>query len=96
MDLQLTNNGSGVAENLTLSSLAFRTLLGTGTITLNTALSPAIPASLGTLNVGASQTIRLYLSGPTTVTRFVLTENGAVNDVAGNPYTYSSSQSVVY
>ena len=96
VDLQLTNNGSGVAENLTLSSLAFRTLLGTGTITLNTALSPAIPASLGTLNVGASQTIRLYLSGPTTVTRFVLTENGAVNDVAGNPYTYSSSQSVVY
>ena len=95
-DVQLNNSGTGVARNLTLSSVVFKTLIGTGTVTLNTTLSPTLPDNLGTLNVNGTVNVRLYLNVTGTVTRFSITESGSVNDVAGGAFTYSAAQSVAH
>lgn len=94
VDLKLTNTGTGNARNVKVNQILLRTLLGSGTVTLNTALSPAFPNLIGNLNVGASTTLRLYLNLPSTVSRFSLTENGAVQNVAGTGILYSVGQAV--
>lgn len=95
IDLRLTNTGTGHARNINLNQVILRTLSGSGTVTYNTSLSPALPSSVGNLDVGASTTIRLYVNVPSTVTRFSLTENGVVQDVAGTSVNYSIGQSVI-
>jgi hypothetical protein len=71
-----------------------RTLAGTGVVTLNTALSPGLPASLGSLDVGMATTVRLYLNVPSTVLRFSITESGPLTNVLGTAFTYSTGQAV--
>ncbi len=95
-DLQVTNTGTGVARNATINVLVFRALTGTGAVTVNTALSPALPDNFGSLNVGASTIVRIYLNVPAGVTRFLMTENGNVGDVASKTFAYSSSQVISY
>jgi DNA-binding beta-propeller fold protein YncE len=92
-DVQLANTGTGNARNLVATQILLRTLSGTGTVTYNASLSPALPLALGSLNVGATTTIRIYLNVPPTVTRFSITENGTVQDVIGTNYAYSAGQS---
>jgi hypothetical protein len=41
-DVQLVNTGTGVARNLTISRVTFKTLLGLGTVTLNSTISPGL------------------------------------------------------
>ena len=95
-DLQVTNTGTGVARNATINALVFRTLTGTGMVTVNTALFPALPDNFGSLNVGASTIVRIYLNVPAGVTGFLMTENGNVSDVASKTFAYSSSQVISY
>ncbi len=95
VDVRLTNTGTGNARNLSISQLPLRTLLGSGTVTQNTSLSPLLPLAIGNLDVGASTTIRLILNVPSTVTKFSVTESGPVQDVGGTAYSYSTAQ-VVY
>jgi len=95
-DVQLVNTGTGVARNLTVSSVTFKTLLGLGTVTLNSALSPGLPDNLGSLNVGGSATVRLYMNVPAGVTRFMLSETGTVGDFTGKTFAYSSAQAVSF
>src|SRR6202035_4153568 len=92
VDIKATNIGTGVARNLIISSLTFKTITGTGSVTLNTALSPALPDNLGSLDVGGSVTVRLYLNGPTGVTLFVITDNGTFSDIGGKTLAYSAGQ----
>jgi uncharacterized repeat protein (TIGR01451 family) len=96
VDLQVTNIGTGVARNVTVSSLLFRTVMGTGTVALNTALSPVLPDNLGSLNVGGSITVRLYVNAPTTVTLFMMTDNGSFMDVAGKTLAFSAGQAITH
>ena len=91
----LTNTGTGNARNLKINTLTFRTLSGTGTITYNTSLSPALPIPIGNLDVGASITRRIYVNVPGTVTRLSITESGPVQDVLGTNYNYSTAEGVV-
>jgi hypothetical protein len=91
-DLQIVNTGTGVARNLTINSMTFNTFTGTGSVTLNTALSPALPDKLGSLDVGASDTVRLYLNVPAGVTLFLMSETGNVSDFPGKTFSYSSAQ----
>jgi len=91
-DVRFTNTGPDVARNLSLTQLVFRTLSGTGTVTYNTTLSPALPNALGDLPVGASTTVRIYLNVPATVSRFTITENGQVENLAGTSFTFSLGQ----
>jgi uncharacterized repeat protein (TIGR01451 family) len=95
-DVQIVNTGTGVARSLTISSITFKTLLGTGSVTLNTALSPGLPDNLGSLNVGGSVTVRLYINVPVGVTRFTMSETGTVGDVTGKTFAYSSAQAIIF
>jgi hypothetical protein len=95
-DVHIVNTGTGVASNVTINSVTFKTLLGTGSVTLNTALSPGLPDNLGSFNVGAGVTVRLYLNVPMGVTRFLMSETGAVSDVTSKTFSYSSAQAVIY
>jgi len=65
-------------------------------VTINTALSPAVPVNLGALNPGANTTVRVFLNVPSTVTLFLLTENGTYADLGGKSIAYSSSQAVLH
>jgi hypothetical protein len=92
VNLQLTNTGLMAAQSVNISQIAARTLSGSGTVTLN---SPSIPAPEGSLAVGASTTVSLAFTVPSTVTRFSLTENGNIVDANGKSYNYSLGQVVV-
>ncbi|RFP25999.1 hypothetical protein D0T25_02105 [Duganella sp. BJB488] len=95
IDVRLTNIGVGTARDMTLSSLSLRTLAGTGTVTLNTALSPALPMITPNVDVGSFFTVRLTFNVPSTVQRFSVIENGGVTDLNGVIYAYSQAQSVI-
>jgi len=91
LTLQLTDTGSA-AQNITITQLGLRTLGGTGTVTLT---SPGLPASVGSLGVGASTTLTVKVNVPSTVTKFSITENGKLQDASGTSYSFSIGQ-VVY
>jgi hypothetical protein len=95
VNVVLTNTGTGNAQNLQIKTLTIRTLSGTGTVTYNTTVSPALPLALGNLGVGGSTTNKIYLNVPSTVTRISITESGPVQDLAGNDYDYSTAEGVV-
>ena len=95
VDLNLTNSGTGNARNIMLNQVLLRILSGTGTVTYNTTLSPALPYSAGNLDVGATTVIRFYLNVSSTVTKFSITENGTVRNVVGTSYNYSIGQAVI-
>ncbi len=90
--LTLTNTGFTAAQAVNINQMTFRTLSGSGTVTL---ASPAIPAAEGPLAIGASTAVALTLNVPTTVTRFSLTESGTIKDAASNSYNYSIAQTVI-
>ena len=92
LNLQLTNTGLTAAQAVNITQMTFRTLSGSGTVTL---ASPVLPAAEGTLGIGASITVPLTLNVPTTVTRFSMTEGGNLRDGVGNTYTYSIAQTII-
>jgi hypothetical protein len=92
VDLMLTNSGTGGARDIKVSQILFKTLSGSGTVTL---ASPALPVTVGNLDVGAATTLRLTLNVPATVTRFSITESGTLKDVGGTSFSYSIAQSVI-
>jgi hypothetical protein len=94
-DLKLTNNGKGSASEVQVQHLLFKTLTGTGQVTLNTALSPKMPIVGNPLQPAASTTMRLYFNIPSTVSRFTMTETGQVFDVIGLPYSFSFAQAII-
>jgi hypothetical protein len=87
----LTDTGTGNAVATGISQITFKTLTGSGNVTLN---SPAVPIAVGNIAVGKSATVQLFLNIPATVKRFTITETGPVLDVIGRPYQYSTSQTV--
>jgi probable HAF family extracellular repeat protein len=95
VDLTTTNIGKGLAQNAQIVQLTFQTLAGTGTVALDTALSPSLPINGGELAVNGSFTTRLYLNVPATVQRFSIVESGFVQDVIGTSYLYSNGQSII-
>jgi hypothetical protein len=95
IDLRLTNTGVGTARNLTLNAITPRVLTGTGTVTLNTALSPSLPFVTPNVDVGSYITVRLTFNVPSTVKRFSVSETGNVTDINGVLYAYSQAQAVI-
>lgn len=95
VDVVLRNGGQGPARAARLTGVALRTLSGTGTVTLDTARSPALPLALPDLAAGASHTVRLYFNVPAGVKRFSVTENGELSDIFGRSYKFSINQSVI-
>jgi hypothetical protein len=95
VDVRLTNTGVGTARDMTLSSLSMHTLSGSGAVTLNAALSPALPFVTPNVDVGSFYTVRLTFNVPSTVKRFSVSENGSVSDLDGVIYAYSQAQSII-
>ncbi len=95
VDLSLANTGSGHARGVTIGTLTFRTLSGTGIVSYNAATSGPLPTSVGDLDTGASTTRRLSLNAPAAVTRFSITEGGTVRNAVGTTTGFSSGQSVI-
>ena len=91
VELKLTNTGTGNAKNIKITGIVLRALAGTGSVTLN---SPALPYTVANLDVGASVTIKVYVTVPATVTRYSMTENGTFQDVAGTSLSFSIAQSI--
>ncbi len=68
---------------------------GSGTVSYNTTLSPALPISIGSLDVGGAKTVRLFFNVPATVTRYSITESGTLQDVVSTNFSFSASQAVI-
>ncbi|MGH9396195.1 MAG: hypothetical protein ACRD18_05025 [Terriglobia bacterium] len=88
--LQLTNTGTGPAENIQINQFGLRTLTGSDSATY----LGLLPLSAGSLAPGASENLPLMFNVPSTVTKFSLSENGSVQDAAGNTYNFSIGQAV--
>jgi len=95
LDLSFTNSGTGHARSVSISTLTFRTLSGSGSVTYDAAASGPLPRSVGDLDVGASAVLRLLLNVPATVARFSITEGGTLRNVAGTAMSYASGQAVI-
>jgi von Willebrand factor A domain-containing protein 7 len=92
LSLQLSNTGTGPADNTIITAIQIRTLGGTGTVTES---APSLPLTVGNLAVGGSTTVTLTLSVPSTVTKFSVSEEGTLQDSEGTSYQYAIGQ-VVY
>jgi hypothetical protein len=97
VDVQLSvhNNGTLTAHTVNISSITLRTLAGAGQAAI---ISPVVPIRIDNLQPGATATIALKLSVPTTVTRLSLTEQGTI--ATGNPARptvsrFSEGQSII-
>jgi len=94
LDLQVTNNGAGVANNVVISQITFATVSGSGQVSLDASVPSQLPASVDTLAAGASTTVHVSLSVPAGVSTFTATEAGAVQNVIGSSWPVSGSQTV--
>jgi hypothetical protein len=94
LDLQLTNTGSGAAQNLSISQIAFATLGGTGQVAFDTSIPPQLPTSTNALQAGASATLHFSVSVPSGVTSFSATETATVQDSLGTSFPISGSQTI--
>ncbi|CDG82999.1 VCBS domain-containing protein [Janthinobacterium agaricidamnosum] len=95
IDLRFTNSGIGTARDMTLTGLRLRTLSGSGTVTVNTALTPALPFVTPNVDVGSFFTVRLTFNVPAGVQRFSVTESGTVQGIDGAGYALSQGQAVI-
>jgi hypothetical protein len=91
LTVQLTNAGTGDAENIQITQIPLRTLAGTGAVTMTV---PSLPVPVGSLAAGASAEVTLTLNVPSTVRKFSITEDGAVQDASGTRFNYSIGQVV--
>ena len=94
LDLQITNVGNDVAENVVLSQLVFQPSSGTGQVMFNNVLSAKLPLSTDLLDVNGSTTVRLFVSAQGQVDSFSLTEHGTTADIFGTPYAFSQTQTI--
>lgn len=92
VEVRLTNIGTASASAVRITSLTFGTLNGAGAVTLQ---SPAAPINAGNVAPGQSATVRVLLTVPATVLRFVVRENGALQDPSGATLNFSLGQTVI-
>lgn len=94
LDLQITNVGNDVAQNVQLNQITLETLGGTGQVVYNNVLSPQPPTFTDFLPVNSSATIRIFVAALGTVNSFSITESGAAADIFGTPVAFSQTQTV--
>ena len=95
INVRFTNTGPGTAKNFSINSLVFRTLIGSGAVTYNTTLAPALPLTTPNVDVGSFFTVKLMVNAPVTAKRFSVTENGSIQDIDGGTYAFSQGQSII-
>lgn len=84
VDVKFTNIGTGNARKLRLGEVEATPIRGGGRIVV---ISPAFPLTVGngSLDAGASQTVRIILKVPLAVKQFELEEEGSFANVQGVP-----------
>ncbi len=90
VNLQLADAGTGDARNVQINDFRLRVLTGTGIVTY----LGSLPISVGDVAIGTTTTETLTFSVPSGITKFVLTEDGTLQDVPGNTYNFSIGQVV--
>jgi hypothetical protein len=90
--LQITNDGTGAADQVWIKQIGLRTLSGTGTVTLT---GPLLPVSAGNLSIGASTAVTLTLNVPATVKKLSLTEKGSLQNFTGSTFGFAGTE-VIY
>jgi len=93
-DLQITNIGNDVAENVILNQFKLQTVSGTGQVAYNNVFSPALPAFIDFVAVNDSATTRFFFNVPSTVSSYLITESGLVTDIFGTPTSFSDTQTL--
>ena len=88
VDLSVTNQGTGIANHVTMFVTAVTTK-GTGLPTVRTAM----PISAGDLNPGDSRTVRVRIAVPPSVKELLVIEAGAFLNVKGQPSAFADLQS---
>jgi hypothetical protein len=94
VDVKFTNIGTGNARKLRLAEVEGTPIRGGGRIVV---ISPVFPLTVGngSLDAGASQTVRIVLKVPLTVKQFELEEVGSFADVKGVLGFYVQEQNIV-
>jgi hypothetical protein len=90
--LQITNNGTGTANNVVINKVLLKVLSGAGKVSFT---SPTLPIAIGTLAPGASATVNLVLSVPKTVTNLAIIESGTMQDAQAKSYNFTLGEEVV-
>ena len=93
-DLRFTNTGTANASNVVLNQFSFKVLSGKGNVSYDTDRSPKLPIALGDLAVGGSKTVRVFLTVPSPVVQFSITESGQFKNPAGATIQFSTQQAV--
>jgi hypothetical protein len=91
VDVKLSNAGTGNARKLRVDLITALPTRGYGKIAV---LSPIIPDSIGNLDAGSSETIRVIIKLPATVKQFMLGEVGNFANVKGVPNLFAQIQTV--
>lgn len=94
VDLNISNTGTGTAGEIALQKFVFRTLSGSGSVSLNVTLTP-LPLRQELLRPSTSGTQRVYLNVPATVLRFSMAERGTVTDIVGTAYGFAAAQALI-
>lgn len=89
VSVEFTNNGGGIARNVSIGQVSFRTLVGAGNVTLAT---PAFPQFLGDLQPGSAKTLQFVINVPVSVKKISLTESGTLHVESGGTFAFSSAQ----
>jgi hypothetical protein len=93
LDLQITNVGNDVAQNVVLNQLTFQTLSGTGQVFANNMLT-TLPSHTDFLDVNGTATARVFVIAQGAVKSFSVTENGTTADIFGTATAFSQTQTV--
>ena len=94
LDLQVTNNGAGVANNFAISQITFTTETGNGQVSLDTSVPSQLPASLDSLPAGGTGTLHFSLAVPMGVSTFLASETATVQNTIGSSSPVSGSETV--
>jgi hypothetical protein len=100
VDLKFKNGGSGTAYSVTIDDLTFMTVTGSGTVTYNTTVDPALPRSVGNVAPETSVVVRLHLKSSTSfggegVNRFTITQTVKLQNAVGTTFTEIYTQVVI-
>jgi uncharacterized repeat protein (TIGR01451 family) len=95
IELRLTNTGTGHSRDVDIASLGFKTLNGSGVVTYDAVRSGPMPLRVGSIDVGETRPIRLYLDVPKTVTRFSITEGLTFLNTLATRLSFSAGQAVI-
>jgi MBG domain (YGX type)/Dockerin type I domain len=94
IDLQVTNVGTGVAENILLGGFVLQVLNGTGQAMFDNVHSPRLPIATDSLDASGSTTERIFVATQGTVNSISLTESGTVVDIFGTSAPFTQTQTV--